>query len=84
METDQADVSQFYHIFYLYNYFCVYTFICETDDFGGSGFDGRRFHGFQFVDWYEYASVSEAALSVRARAHVTELGAATELGEKTH
>ena len=84
MEIDQAGVIEFYYIFYLYNYFCVYTFIFETHDFGGSGFDGRRFYGCQFVDWYAYASVSEASLSVRVRARVTEIGAATELGEKTH
>ena len=32
METDQANVGQLYHIFYVYNYFCDYTFLFETRD----------------------------------------------------
>ena len=66
MEADQTDV--FYYAFYLYNYFCVYPFLCEKGYFGGGGFDGLRINDFQFVDWYDYASVPEATLSARARA----------------
>ena len=52
MEADQTHVVQLYCFFYVYNYFCDYTFLFETRDPGRRLVDSGgdiAFDGFNFV-----------------------------------